>query len=144
MQHPNVRPAFVDRKDSRNSRGVYLGPMQVYSDDQIAQYEAQGYVLCDRPDPRNYEVTYGVGKPDAPYVHQEYPMWVTPDVMVRDESEHKAWLARDTSAEVVVAAAEVAPPAAAPTDDLRAARRAADAARMRERRARLKAAQQAA
>jgi hypothetical protein len=143
MQHPNVRPAFIDRQNPANSRGVFLGPMQVYSDDQVAQYEAQGYQVCASPDPRNYQVEYGSGNRDVAYKHEEYPMWVTPDVMVRDESEHKAWLARDTSAEVVEPAAEVAPPAAAPTDEL-SVRRARDAARMRERRARLKAAQQVA
>jgi hypothetical protein len=143
MQHPNVRPAFIDRQNPANSRGVFLGPMQVYSDDQVAQYEAQGYQVCASPDPRNYEVEYGSGNRDVAYEHRDYPMWVTPDVMVADEAEHKAWLARNTPAEVVETAAEVAPPAAAPTDEV-AARRAKEAARMRDRRAKLKAARQAA
>lgn len=143
MQHPNVRPAFIDRQNPANSRGIFLGPMQVYSDDQVAQYEAQGYQLCVSPDPRNYEVEYGSGNRDVAYEHQEYPMWVTPDVMVRNAAEHEAWRAGSATAEVVETASEVAPAGAAPTDEV-AARRAKDAARMREKRARLKAARQAA
>lgn len=92
MQHPNCRPAFIDRANPRNSRGIFLGPLQVHSADQVEMYEAQGYELCDSPNPNQYQVEYGSVAPAVAYVHQDYPMWVTPEKLVSNEDEHLAWM----------------------------------------------------
>lgn len=96
MQHPHCRPPYIDRQDDKNSRGIYLAPIQVHSSDQEDYARSQGYEDCPNnvPNPNQYRPVYGSGDTAAgaePYVHQDYPAWVD-GVIVKDEAEHLARL----------------------------------------------------
>ncbi len=139
MQHPNVQRPYVDRQDQRNNRGIRLGPIQVHSDDQRMQYEAQGYEVCVTPSPAQYQPEYGSGPQIVPgKPHEEYPKWVTPSVLVNSEAEENAWRASQPDKCISAASNEVE------KSDEAFATRSKDAARMAARRARLKAQTEAA
>lgn len=103
MQHPHCRPPYIDRQNDKNSRGIYLAPLQVHSVDQEAYARSQGYEDCPNniPDPNQYRPVYGSGDTAGgaqPYVHQEYPMWVD-GVLVKNEAEHLALLEKTMGSE---------------------------------------------
>jgi hypothetical protein len=91
LKHPGFQPAIISTELSIPGRSVRFPPVMVNSQNEVDYYQAQGYEVTDKIDPRYFEPVAG----DAPtYVNQRYPSWEH-GVLVKDETQHRALFPHD-------------------------------------------------